>query len=95
MLWVPRQHMPLSRSRQKVHWQNLNTTELLDCVLIGVCVVIRLNTVSEDTQEISQSQGEPSRDTDRRKDQDPVDGEHILTKQMQHMKPWMHEEKMR
>ena len=24
---------------------NLKTTELLDCVLIGVCVVIRLNTV--------------------------------------------------
>ena len=24
---------------------NLKTTDLLDCVLIGVCVVIRLNTV--------------------------------------------------
>ena len=26
---------------------NLKTTELLDCVLIGVCAVIRLNTVIE------------------------------------------------
>ena len=25
---------------------NLKTTELLDCALIGVCAVIRLNTVS-------------------------------------------------
>ena len=33
------------RSRQKVHGCNLNTTELIDCVLIRVCVVIRANMV--------------------------------------------------
>ena len=26
---------------------NLKTTEFLDCALIGVCAVIRLNTISE------------------------------------------------
>ena len=31
---------------------NPKSTELLDCALIGVCAVIRSNTVSEDTQEI-------------------------------------------
>ena len=35
---------------------NLKTTELLDCVPLGVCVVIRLNTVIEITQEWLQSQ---------------------------------------
>ena len=40
------QNMPLYRSRQKVYSVcNLKATELLDCVLIGVCAVIRSNTV--------------------------------------------------
>ena len=34
------QHMPLYRSRKKYTGYNLKTTELLDCVLIGVCAVI-------------------------------------------------------
>ena len=39
------QHMPLDKVDKKYIGCNLKTTELLDCVLIGVSVVIRSNTV--------------------------------------------------
>ena len=42
--------MPLQRSRQKYTGCNLKTTEMLDCALIGVCAVIRSNTVLESDQ---------------------------------------------
>ena len=37
------QHIPLLRSRQKLHWLYLKTSELLDLALIGACVVIGSN----------------------------------------------------
>ena len=37
--------MPLQKVDKKYTGCNLKTTELLDCALIGVCAVIRLNTV--------------------------------------------------
>ena len=40
------QHMLLERGRYKHTGCNAKTKKLLDCALVGVCVVIRLNTVT-------------------------------------------------
>ena len=48
--------MLLQRSRQYYTDCNLKPTELLDCVLIGVCAVIRLNIVSGDSVTYPRSQ---------------------------------------
>ena len=43
--WKPIWHPATSRCDKKYTGCNLKTTEFLDCALIGVCAVIRSNTV--------------------------------------------------
>ena len=59
--------MPLSKVDKKHTGCNLKTTKLLDCALIGVCAVIRLNTVSPFFCVCLRSAGRMSKsaDTDR------------------------------
>ena len=43
--WVPPAYAFIKKWTKKYTGCSLKTTELLDCVLIGVCVVIKSNTV--------------------------------------------------